>query len=617
MHVQDYITSFKDGDVQITSNISYSQKEIIERNNLIRNSQFENPYFSDGETEKTFYNVLFGFAFSLLRGSVFGTKELVLENKSGKNQILVDIVKLATRNHLELNGFAEKIEEVERELIEMGHVVGKVVNGETHIVNLMNLVMRPDVPIKEGGCAEREYLTYDEALATYGDKPFWKKIKEHYGQLSDEQKPFIYFIEHWTIDEFETDKGKEITKGCVRYLDKTNIDPKYIEDADTWDPHEELERFASPHFVKSRNLAERKKYGEKRRAYPYEEERLFEVKGRSLGMGIFELGRYIQEDYNEKGNFKRKFDQFALRGILVHKIGRMRKTRDGEALTQEFLKRMDTGNALKIYNDESLERLNMGQTTTETVSMMNFLFETLRFMLGITPQSIGQSSSNKTASFAIIQNQTQQSTYGLIKRKTGKFFEHIFQDFLAEDIIENITESDYLSYSGDPSELQEIDRYLAQQSVYRKIQEKSIYTDEATVEKVIDMKTQDLRAQGNVRRVEFKDNKVKKAMKNLIKNLDTTIRFHFTDEALDIATKIRTLLDTDQIQNPKIKTKIMDWLGIPARDMELSKSEKDAQMEEAMKMEQMKMQMKGQGQGQGMNNNIAQPPEVTAQGVQQ
>lgn len=615
MDVQEYISAFKDGNIQVSDNISYSQREIIEANNLGRNSKFKNEYFADGETRKTKYNISQGFCFSLLRSSLISQKQLVMVNESGKNQKLVDVVKFAVRHHLGLNGFTDRVEEVTQELIEMGHIIGKVLDGESKLVNLQNIVFRPDVPIKDGGCVERQYLTYDDALAQYGKEKFISKIKKHYKELSDDDKPFIYFIEYWTIDEFVNEKGeKEMTKGCIRYLDNSRSKPEDSKDASNWQPYVELERFVSPHFKKSRNLTERKRYGEKYRVYPYVERKFINIPGRSLGAGVYEIARYLQEDYDEKGNFKRKFDKFSLRGILVHKIGHLRRQENGEALTQEFLRNMDTGSVLKIFNDESIDRLNMGNTTTETVAMMNFLFEVIRFMLGITPQSIGQSSSNRTASFAIIQNQTQQSTYGIIKKKIGGFFEEILQDYLAEDIIENITYRDFIAYSGDPSEIQELDRYLAQQAVYKAVKEKGVITDEATVQKVIDKKVEDMRANGSSRSIDISNSNVKKTMKALIKDLDYIIKFHFTDEALDVATKIRTMLDADKVQNPRIKASILDLAGIPAREMEMSQNEKDSLMEEEMKKQQAIQQAKDGG----FMNDMAQVPEVTAtNGVQQ
>lgn len=612
MNVKDFIQNFYRGDVTISDDVTYSIRDVINKNNQMRNSQFEDEYFSDNETKKTYYNAILGLSSALKRGSRLKLNEYSLTNISGKNQKLLDIVKLAIRNHLRLNGFIEKKNEAQDELVDMGHVVGKIVDGETRVVDLQNLVFRPDKPIKDGGCAELIYMTYDEAKGEYGDNKNWDLIEEKFKTLHDESSPFLKFVEYWVIDEFEVDGKKEITKGCIKYLDDSDTDPDEIKDPTNWKPYVELDRFASPHFVKCQNKAERKRFGEKRRAYPYEEESLIKIPGRSMGMGVYELCRPVQEDYNEKGNYKRKFDMIALRGILVHKIGQMRQGTKGEALTQEFIKRMETGAAVKIFNDESLDRLNLGSTTPDTLNMMNFLFELMRFMLGITPQAIGEQSNNRTASFAIIQNQTQQSTYQVVKGKTARFFERLIQNFLLEDILEEITAKDYIAYSGEPNELKELDRFLAEQSVYSDIQNKGILVpDEATANEIIEQKMRELEASGSIRRIDLEDEKVKRVMKSLIKNLDYIVEFHFTDEALDIATKIRTLIDVDQIQNPKIKAKVMDYLGINPKDIELTEGEKQKLLEE----EVMKVGATEQAKDTEFINQLAQVPEVTAEGT--
>ena len=382
MKIKSFIENFEDATVQIGSHVTYKQREIIDKNNQMRNGQYEDKYFDDGETEKLYYNVIFGFAQTLKRGSRLKLSEFSASSVNGKLLKMVDIVRMGLRHFLRYNGFNEKKEEVLDELVDMGHVVAKVVDGENTVVDLRNLVFKPNAKtLKEEGCAERIFLTYEEAKAEYGETEHWTEINEFYEGMPEEDKPFIPFIEYWTIDEFEVKGKKEITKGCIKYLDRSDQAPDENKTPDDWEPYLELDRFVSPHKVPTRNKRERRLFGKEKLVFPYDEERLVRIPGRYLGAGVYELCRPSQEDYNEKRNTKRKFDRLALRGILVHKVGQLRDETDGEALTQEFLKRMDTGSALKIFSDEELTRLNMGSTTPDTVAMTNDLFEFMRFLL--------------------------------------------------------------------------------------------------------------------------------------------------------------------------------------------------------------------------------------------
>jgi hypothetical protein len=585
MNIQDFLTNYEDGTVQIGSNVSYKQRDVINKNQQMSNGQYESKYFEDGETEKYYYNVVHGFSSSLKRGSRLKISEFSLTSLNGKFLRMVGILKGAVKHFLKYNGFIEKKEEVLNELVDMGHVLTKVVDGDTEVVDLRNFVFKPNMrSAKLEGGAEKIFMTYEEARAEFKSNKHWSEIEEFYDKIKDTESD-LTFIEYWTVDEFEVNGKKEITKGCKKYLDRSETTADQYDNPTEWEAQLEIDSFVSPHEIKVSNKKDKKRYGDLMRVFPYDEQRLIDVPGRYLGMGTYELCRPAQEDYNEKKNYKRKFDRLALRGILVHKIGNMRTESDGEALTQEFLKRMDTGAALKIHSDESLERLNVGSTTSDTLAMTNDLFEFMRFMLGVTPISIGNDSTNKTASFAVIQNQTQQSTYQVIKNKTARLFERLFQDFLIEDIIEDILSGDIIPIYADKNDLKEMDRFLAKAEVDDQFNRTRPNINEETYNAVVENRALKNEEMGDARFIDIKDTEIKKAFRKMLKEVDSLVEFNITDEAFDPSLKIKTLLDADQMQNEKLRDRVLDIVGVSPKELQESDEEKRKKLQEQVGQE--------------------------------
>lgn len=581
MTTQDRITKYWNGTVQIGANVTVNQRDIINKNHQMRSGQFENPYFADGETEKYYFNVVQGFAQALKRGSRLKISEFSLTSQNGKFLKMVDILRMALRHFLKYNGFADKKDEVLDELVDMGHAVTKVVDGETEIVDLRNLCFRPNAKaIKEDGCDEKRYLTYEEAKAEFGENKHWKEIEDYWEKVKDDEN-FLTFVESWVVDEFKTENGKETTKGCIVQFDRSG-DPKpdTNQEGEEWNPYLEIDRFASPYKVKTRNKHEKKIYGKERRVFPYDEQRLIVIPGRYLGMGVYEMCRPAQEDYNEKRNFKRKFDRLALRGILVHKVGQLRNATDGEALTQEFLKRMDTGYPVKIFNDESLERLNIGSTTGDTLAMINDLFEFMRFMLGVTPIAIGNDPKNKTAYYAMTQAQTQQTTYQVIKNKTARLFERLFQDFLLDDVVDEVLSGEIIPLYGDKQDFAEMDRFLAENEVNSALAKRPGMVSKEDISEMVNRRIEDSEKFGGARFIDIADSTVKKAFRKLLKNIDYLVEFNITDEGIDNATKIQTIIQADQMQNEKLRDRVLDLTGISPKEIRESDDEKKKRLEE-------------------------------------
>ena len=191
----------------------------------------------------------------------------------------------------------------------MGHVLTKEVNGETLIVNLVNIVRPADImDVQDGGLIETTYLTYEQMLENKEEwAKEWDEIEQLKSVLDSMERKLFRVYEWWTMDKFMVAGEEKYTRGCIKFLDKSMMESVVSkgEDAATFIPACELSRDStSPYFEKINNkklLAKLEKqglieFGDKKN-FPYEEERLVTVPGRWMGMGYYKCfamkGRHL------------------------------------------------------------------------------------------------------------------------------------------------------------------------------------------------------------------------------------------------------------------------------------------------------------------------------------
>lgn len=601
MEVKDYIKAFEEGKYEITPGVTGSWREEIEQAHRMRAGVFEDPLFSDGETQKIYYNVVFGFAQILLKGSKNKINQFGLKNKNGDNQYLVDVMRGAMKNHLKHNWFSKINHEVTKQVIDFGMAQGKIVDGEVELVDLRNIVFRPDVPMSEGGGVEYERILYEEAEARYGDTENWKEIEDHYKNLPDDSKPFVNFVHFAKYDEFDG----EMQKGIITYLDRSLSKSDKAPKTSDWNPHIEIDRVASTEFRKPKNKKEFKLYGEKVQLYPYVEAEFITMDGRPP-VGVYALCNALQEHYNENANLERKSNRLTLNGIMKFGYSAQRRPEDVDPFDNEFVKRMDTGAFFKIRNDEEFSREDFS-TPLNVERMQANIMQFCEFLLGITPIATGDKKGNETAYEISNQVRTQESTYGEIKRKVAHFWEVVFTDHLLEDIIEDITAEDMMTILGSPAELLALDLYLVEQQVRREQLKTKKYLTQDDMEAEIERRLEELSKKGDTRTIPL-DKQSRKVVKELIKKLDTMVDFAITDEYEDDNAKMNIILQAQQIQNPKVRAKIYDIAGINPREVELTDREKKKLADEQAQMIQAQ-QVAQAGQAGQVTPPVEQPQQ--------
>jgi len=575
--------TYKEGRLVITSDISYNMREVLKDNIRLIHGQYKTSAFTDG-TNKIFYNLIQAFSNMIYRNTDIDTKDINLRNLSGKYIQYTTILKYALKAYLRDSKFGKKLNNFRLDLIREGHLIVKDVDGEVEKVNLLNIIVPPHAKsLQDTGLIEATYPTWED-MQEFKDTEDWEEIEELWEVMKKNGEVYFTVYEYWVIDEFENEKGeKVIDKGCIKYLDKSALDTHEDSQQDDYKPDLEIDRFISPKTEKIKSKRLQKKYGKKeRRIYPYKDAKLIEVSGRYWGFGVAELLSGLQEDYNEKLNLKRKFDRLQLRGILVHtKSDDINKARN---LSQEFLKNIDTGVAISMENDERIERLNLGSTTFDTVTMLDKLFELMRVIIGVTQQSTGeQSPATTTATVGMLNQQASKTTYDAVIETQSLFLSELFQDFLLEDIIEDLTSSEVVALTSDLRNLRELDRFLVTQAVWKDAIAEPVLPAPQEVEDEITRRLDELEMQGEERFTKIK--------KEMVEKLDYLVEIYVNNESFDKQTRITNI--REMLRDPNysgsraaLESELRDLIGLQGMRYDKSADEIEAEMQMIARKEQ-------------------------------
>lgn len=617
MKIDQFLQTYERGTLQITDKISYDVREVIERSNRLKHSKFEDPEFPDG-TKKLFYNLAFSVANTIYRNTDLDTKNMNVVSLNGVGAGLMPLLKMVMRWFLKVAGYNEVINDVRQEMIDMGHIVGKIVKGKVKPVNLLNIIVPPHADsIQDAGCVEATFLTWDDMLR---EKKYWESkwdaIEELYKVMCEAGEVFFTVYEQWTWDylpeDYENGKrvvdGKEeqyrklkddaeIKKICIKYLDMGMIaDPKTSErnNPNSWAPYEELERFETPEEITDELTDEKVK------VFPYVEQRFIKIKGRWLGFGVYELLSGLAEDFNERMNLKRRLDRQSLTGILVHRLPS--DVNKAAQLTQQFIASVDQGAVLDVESDETLERLQAG-VIPDFIPMIDKIFEIMRLIIGVTAQGTGEElPASMPATTSVINQRVAQTTYDVVIEQQSIFWTKAFNNFLLRDIVEVLTKKKIIAITGDPSIIDDLDQMYSQNLLNAKIQEfqdqygvpgviykgKQIYfstEDPAAYEQqygeTLQALIEDQRALGDTR---FTSLKIKGMKDSILKDIDFGVQFYVDSEAFDKRATVNDLLTIRQIPDLTLsKVKLDEYMldlsaGLDAKRFQKSKKEKDDEM---------------------------------------
>lgn len=478
-----FIDTYYAGIVTLVSGVQDSTRDILEQNVLDRNFKFAVPYYSDG-TEKIYFSLAFILADAVYRNTDLDTKNIQIKSDNLKATDWCPLLRGAIRHELKTSGFNVVMNDIRKELIDMGHVLTKEVNGETKIVNLINVV-RPaeEHDLQDVGLAEITLPYWHEMLA---NKEEWEDNWEAIEQLKDvldslELKRFKVY-EFWTYDYFKVGGEYKYTKGCIKFLDCTPYDEaEGIETPLNWEPYVELERFACPDKAKvtnKRRLNMLRKAGllgpkeTEEPLFPYEEQQLIRVPGRKLGMGFYELLRQEAKAFNRTMNEKLRYDELLHKGVLVHTKAPFSSNQkgSGRGLESDIINRIQTGTMISIKSGEKIDRLNLGSLTADFLATADKWFELARKKAGVSETAAGDPLPSSTpATTAAINEKQAKNAFDIVNEQQGIFFERLFTKFKIREIVDDITRDEWTKIIGDPEEFKQLEEAFIENLVNTQI----------------------------------------------------------------------------------------------------------------------------------------------------
>jgi len=536
-NIQSFISEYEDMQVQVSPDVSYSLRDVINESYRLYNSKFQNETDSTG-FQKIFYNIIWIVYRTIIMASDIDLKDMQMHSLNGQKLPIVNILKMALRSFLNKVNFGKTIDNIMNQMVWFGTSLVKRCKGKLEQVDLRNYITEPHIKDPQmRSHAENVFYTYDQ-MAYYKDdfKEHWAEIEETWEVMQKGKENLFKVIEYWTWDEID---GKT-HKVCIKYLDRSELDPKNFKDAEEWDTYLELDKFITPYKKKRDSKEMRDKLGEHEEMFPYEQADFFDCPGRWMGMGCAEILAGIQEHYNEQYNLKRKKDILDLKGIFVHKY-----TTTSNSLTQEFLDNIETGDVLSMDMTEDLQRLIIDTKTGEFTQTVDKLYEIARLLMGIQATSAGEDLPSQTATAAVINKQAQQTTYDFVREQMHHFLVKIFQDGYFEDISNEFTSQDIINVVGDPKELQALDQILIDNAVNAEFEriknETGMYPPAELYDQMKQQLAQQLQQMGDTRYPQIK--------KELMKNLEFFVEFFVTNEKFDKNIKIQNLIMMKQDPN--------------------------------------------------------------------
>ena len=587
--ITNFLQTYRQGRLVITNRVSYNVRDLIEEIVRLRHAQFVDPNFADG-TPKTFYNVGWALSDNIFKHTVIGTKDIQMHSTNRNGSRIVPLIKMGVRDYLKNTFFGEIVDDCRKELIDMGHVVTKIVNGKPYAVDLLNLIVPPNAKsLQDTSFVEQITMTWEDMLQRKEQfKENWSEIETLWNYMQSSGRSYFTVYEYWCRDEFDG-AGKGYFKGCKVYLDRSYIPEDMVNDPSLWSPYLELDSYKSADTITIRSKKRQKDLGMKEElVYPYVEKRLFKLNGRWMGLGIYELVRGILEHINRNWNLKAKFDELQYRGIMIHKQPSMGAER---TLTQEFLESIPSGGVIDVVADEDLRRLDLGTITYDALSTNDALLQLTKLILGVAENIAGTDiKSNVTASAIQANVNLSETTYGIVVRQMSFLLREMFQDYLMKEIVSELSAEAGIQISGDPKEFLDVENVLVDQYVNTKISEAmklGMFVTEEMADQLRSVITKELQSTNNLRWIQISQ--------KMVDMIDPSIEFYIDGENFDAKAKMDMLnqmltRDTLTMNREEMEKELTELMGLDSK--KLAKTEQQKQQEIQMQLMQQEQDTK-------------------------
>lgn len=552
------ISNFKDGEIKISSNVSYKMRNVIEKCRQNIHHQLEEPEEADG-SEKIVVPMTSWLCEVIQRNSDLDTKDINLRTTKPEQFGIVALIRYALQSFLKRMEFGVFINELIQYSIQDGTRVVKIrEKGKLEGVDLLNVVIDPTAEdIQTAGLTECKLIHIDKLKEFKSEWSNFKKITEYAKKaFKDKKTPMVPIFERWNVYPKNWEKGSknDLVRGCV--ILSANFD-------NPDEPAELQNIFESP-------------YDKKR--YPYEELRLERLQGRWAGRGTAEKVIHIQQYVNEMTNLDLKNARQSLRGVFKHSGGA--RTR----LTQKMISQLETGGIIDLEGNEDLVELAKSSKFGEFKNRESSILEWARRTSGATAISSSEElPAQQPATTTLIQQKNATTTFDLVRENTGLFLKKILEKYVLKSIIASLKNKDIIDLVRDKKELEELDRKVIDHYVNKEVlkfnEQNGFFPTAGEVDQI---KKEMLNKVKNLGDTRFVKNK-----KELFENIDVYCDIYMTNEQFDKNVIVKGLNDLltgyNQLSGGKIDTdkvikEILDLLGLHGEEFYKSEEEQEREM---------------------------------------
>lgn len=572
--LQQFIDKNEDMLVEVSPGVSYSLRHVINESYRLLNAQFQrNPEESDGFLN-VFTRKMWVVYRTLIQGADLDTKDAKVSSSTVAKQFILDLIKMIFHSHMKRTYFGEFIDDVKEKTGWFGSSITKRYNGTVGAIDLRNYITEAHIQDPQNRRhAELWFASFDEIQQYKKEWKNWDAVMEIWEKMQATGESQFKIIDFWTWNK----EGKKV---CKRSLDNTINMPGETTKSTDWSPYIKVDEFPTGYKVKCETKREKKMYGEYRDMFPYEQADLFKLPGRWLALGCGELLANPEMMYDQLYNTKRKMDLKALYGIIVHTSV---PTQNGmSTLTQDNIAGLDKGTVISLTQGEKLEQLQMDTRGADFSAMEEKIYELMLQLVGITAQGTGQTVAASTSATQITDNRmVENKVYEHFKERMHHFLNRLMQHGYAQDMVEDISEMQFINIVGDLRQLREVDRVLVDNAMNKWMRDTKeatgMYPSPEEVYMVREQIETDLSSLGEMRFPEIK--------KEMINQMNYFIEWNFVDESVDYKQKMETLNAMRNDPNStKSKSKIEDELISMAglNPTQYEKTEEELQQEAMM-----------------------------------
>lgn len=419
--------------VWVSDDASFSMRDEIDAARKNYFGVFEEPTDKDTELEKLWVPLTEWLVERNVANTDLDTKDVHLRHPQGRDPRVPLVAKLIIFNFLKKMGFGEILNDIVRRLNIDGTIIVKCFKQYSEefkrnlptlrIVDTLNGIIDPTAySIQKVPFIEKSVLNKTE-IDRHKD---WKHKEDiHYTQGS---VPMAVIYERWGklplsyITNKETDNDKWVEGYII---------------SSAFQSETGKEEIAIIHKIERNN----------KNFKPYEECWLKRVPGRFHGRGVPEMTRGLQTWINTVVNIRRQ-------EMLNRLVGKY-KIRKGSGITKQMLQSLKTGGAIPVDEMDDIQELQESDVKPSA-------YREPIDIIGMAEQVTGAKQIPSTPTMepttAVLQKGEVRGVANLIQENVGLFLERLFRRQLIPLTIECLQEGEILRITGDPEDLEIIDK---------------------------------------------------------------------------------------------------------------------------------------------------------------